>query len=544
MPYKFLIVLLIAATSASAQQANLYLNHTLSDFYQPALNAKNVYFHTAMKPYREGLVHDIIAYDSVFRLQKRNGDKFLGRLVNWIAYDNMLQVHDTGFHLTVDPLINFSGGYELEEQSGLWTNTRGLAITADIGEKRKVSFNTTARENQAKFPVYLAEVISFYNVVPGQGKVRAFKGKGSNKFDYANATGYVSYTPSNYFNFQLGHDKHFIGDGYRSMLLSDNTNAYPFFRITTSAWRFQYTNLYTQFSDVYDTDTVSEITGITRKWGSFHYVSFDAWDWVQIGIFEGIIWPNNDTTLTRGFDVNYLNPIIFFRPIEFGLGSPDNALLGANIKVKPINGLILYGQFMMDDLDVAASRSGEGFYRNKFGIQAGAKYFLHTENYKHALVLQGELNQANPYTYAHKEPVQNYANYNQPLAHPLGANFREITSIINYRGWYRYYANIKLQHAVIGFDTSATSHVGSNIYLSDFAIPGFPDSYGNEIGQGLNTSINTIDLRGGFIINPKINLNLEGQIYVRRFENENETLNTFLFMLALKTDLFNAYYDF
>lgn len=543
MHFKLFILLVFFQGILLAQQASLPLNRTLNNFYEPALHAKDVYFHTAIKPYRVAEVEQVISYDSVFHLKKLTGENFFGRLVNWIAYDNMVQVNDTGFHLTIDPLVNFAGGYELEEGSGLWTNTRGLVISGDIGEKKKVSFYTTARENQAKFPLYLAENINFYRVVPGQGKVRSFKGKESHKFDYANATGYVSYTPSKYFNFQLGHDQNFIGDGYRSMLLSDNSAAYPYFKMTTSAWRFKYMNLYTQFSNVYGVDSVSVITGVNRKWGSFHYLSFDAWDWAQIGIFEGIVWPNNDTTLTRGFDVNYLNPIIFFRPIEFGLGSPDNAMLGANLKIKPMNNLILYGQFLMDDLDVAAARAGEGYYRNKFGIQAGAKYFLHSQDYKHAAVFQAELDQANPYTYAHKEPEQNYANFNQPLAHPLGANFREVNLLFNYRGWYRYYADIKFQHAVIGYDSSATSHVGSNIYISDYLIPNFPDAYGNEVGQGLETTIKSIDLRGGFLINPKINLNIEGQIYLRHFENANETLKTAMFMLALKTDLFNAYYD-
>jgi hypothetical protein len=286
------------------------------------------------------------------------------------------------------------------------------------------------------------------------------------------------------------------------------------------------------------------LLGVTRKWGSFHYLSFDAWDWVQIGLFEGIIWPNNDSTLTRGFDPNYLNPIIFFRPIEFGLGSPDNAVMGLNLKVKPMSDVIVYGQFMLDDLDVAAARDGEGYYRNKFGMQAGAKYFLHSDDYRHAFVFQGEWNQANPYTYAHKEPVQNYAHYNQPLAHPLGANFREVLAIVNYRFDYRFYLSAKIQTAVVGLDSSEFSHVGSNIFISDFDIPGFPDSYGNVIGQGLETNIFSADLRAGFLINPKINLNLEGQIFYRTYSNSERSLNTMQVMLALKTDLFNAYYDF
>ncbi|MBC8046394.1 MAG: hypothetical protein H7Y00_06330 [Fimbriimonadaceae bacterium] len=544
MRFNLLLFFSLAISFASAQQSTLYLNRNIYNFYDPALNEKGVYFHTAIKPYRIAEMDSIIQYDFVFRLQKLSGDKFFGKVWNWIAYDNMVQVNQPDFHLTIDPFINFTGGLELEAGKGVWTNTRGLTISGDIGEKKKVSFTTTARENQAKVPDYLAEFITTYNVFPGQGKVRAFKDKGSNKFDYANATGYVSYTPSKYFNFQLGHDKNFIGDGYRSMLLSDNALYYPFFKITTSVWKFKYMNLYTEFDDAMNADSIDAIIGVTRKWGSFHYLSFDAFDWAQIGVFEGILWPQNDSVKYRGFDFNYINPIIFFRPIEFGLGSPDNAVIGANIKLKPIDDLILYGQFMLDDLDVAAARNGKGFYRNKFGVQAGIKYFLHTDDYKHSGVVQVELDQANPYTYAHKEPVQNYAHYNQPLAHPLGANFREINVLLNYRGWYRYYADIKLQHAIIGYDTSATSHVGSNIFVSDFTIPGFPDSYGNEIGQGLKTTIKSADLRGGFLLNPKINLNIEGQIFIRNFENAIEKQNTVLFMLALKTDLFNSYYDF
>jgi hypothetical protein len=176
-------------------------------------------------------------------------------------------------------------------------------------------------------------------------------------------------------------------------------------------------------------------------------------------------------------------------------------------------------------------------------MQAGAKYFLHSDDYKHAFVFQGEWNQANPYTYAHKEPVQNYAHFNQPLAHPLGANFREVMGMVSYRYHYRYYGSARVQIAMVGLDTSMNSNVGSNIFLSDFTIPNFPDSYNNYVGQGLETNIVSVDLRAGYLLNPKINLNLEGQIFYRTYANDDRSLNTLQFMLALKTDLFNNYYD-
>lgn len=541
MRFKLTLLLLVCATFAQAQQNNLPLNRNIYNWYEPALHQQGTLFHTAIKPYRIAEVESVVTYDSVFDLKRVSNERFFGKVWNWIGYDTIVGVSTEDFHLRIDPVINFGAGMDVAGNSNaVWINTRGISAMGDIGAERKVSFAATFRENQGDFPNYLVPWIRYYNVVPGQGKVRSFKG---DKFDFANASGYVSYSPSKIFNFQLGHDRNFIGDGYRSMLMSDNAVFYPFFKISTTVWRIKYVNIYTEFTNASSLppDTVIEVTGLPRKFGSFHYLSYDVCDWLQVGLFEGIIWPANDSTRYRGFDVNYLNPIIFFRPIEFGLGSPDNAMMGATIKVKPVNNAILYGQFLLDDLDVAAARGGDGYYRNKFGIQAGFKVF-NPFKIEH-LTIQGEMNQAAPYTYAHKEPEQNYVHYNQPMAHPLGANFREFIGIVNYRFFERFYVEAKLQKATIGYDNGPDEHFGSNLYISDFDIPNFPDSYGNFIGQGLKTNITSTDLRGGFLINPSINLNIEGQIFMRNFSNENETIKTTLFMLALKTDLFNHYYD-
>ncbi len=541
MRFNLLLFFLSITSIVAAQQNYLPLNRNIYNWYEPALNKQETYFHTAIRPYRISELDSIVTYDDIFQLRKTAGENFFGKLWNWVGYDTIVGVHQKDFHLRIDPLVNFGGGYDIDGNEGngksLWTNTRGISFSGDIGEKRKVSFNATLRENQAKYPDYISDFVRIYNVVPGQGKVRNFKGSA---YDYANATGYVSYTPSKYFNFQLGHDKNFIGDGYRSLLLSDNALYYPFFKITTSVWKLKYVNLYTEFDDAIN-GTVDSIVGITRKYGSFHYLSWDVFPWVQVGLFEAIIWPANDSVRYRGFDVNYLNPIIIFRPIEFGLGSPDNAMIGGNIKFKPFDNLIVYGQFLMDDLDVAAARGGDGFYRNKFAIQTGIKFYnpVGIKN----LMVQAEMNQANPYTYAHKEPVQNYSHYNQPIAHPLGANFRELIAIINYRFFQRYYLEAKLQSAIVGLDFNASDNYGADIYKSDITIPGFPESYGNFIGQGLKTTIRSTDLRAGILLNPSINLNIEGQIFLRSFKNENETSTTKMFMLSLKTDLFNSYFD-
>jgi hypothetical protein len=48
----------------------------------------------------------------------------------------------------------------------------------------------------------------------------------------------------------LGKGKHFIGDGYRSLFLSNEHSPYPYLKLTTEFGRVKYYNLYTTFLDM------------------------------------------------------------------------------------------------------------------------------------------------------------------------------------------------------------------------------------------------------------------------------------------------------
>ena len=114
--------------------------------------------------------------------------------------------------------------------------------------------------------------------MPGQGYARNFKDEG---FDYAMSSGYVTYRPNNMFYVQFGHGKHFIiGDGYRSLLLSDNTFNYPYLKIQTKFWKLQYTNLYCEFMDInyFKTHAINnwDQIGYPKKYFSSHLLSFNA----------------------------------------------------------------------------------------------------------------------------------------------------------------------------------------------------------------------------------------------------------------------------
>ncbi|MCK5823744.1 MAG: hypothetical protein KAG95_07055, partial [Bacteroidales bacterium] len=239
-------------------------------------------------------------------------------------------------------------------------------------------------------------------------------------------------------------------------------------------------------------------------------------------------------------DINYLNPIIFFRPVEFSLASPDNALMGANTKINIINNIMFYGQFILDDLDIKRSKDSTGFILNKYGYQLGIKSYNFAK--VEGLNLLAEYNRVRPYVYAHKTPLQNYSHYSQPIAHPYGANFYEFVGMAAYN-YKRFSFNIKVNIANYGADNDTTNW-GGNIFLSEYQAQRGSNSYGNEVGQGIATDLFFGEATIKYYINPASNINVFLSVAHRKLNSINENYNNTLITFGIKTDMFNFYNDF
>jgi len=529
--------------SVSAQHANLLLGNSYSSNFNYLIY--NDDYHTGVKPIiKSDLKFDI---DSIFELQGQSDYS------NWylrkVFSEHFVLLNGEDYSVIASPIINLSKGKEFVDKKNTFTNTRGFIVEGDLG--KKISFFSSFAENQSIFPNYIDAHIRDNRVVPGQGYARDFKETG---FDYAMSSGYVSYRANKMFAVQFGHGKHFIGDGYRSLLLSDNSFNYPYLRIQTTFWKVQYTNLYTEFQDINyflnnGLDNYDQM-GYAKKYMSAHYLSINATKKLNISLFESVIWRMNHAPGTNGFDVNYLNPIAMLRPIEFSVNSPDNVLVGLNAKYKLPLSSYLYGQLVLDEFSLLDLKQNNGFWANKFGYQLGYKIFnsFGVEN----LTLQTEYNLVRPYTYAHHKPQQNYAHYNQPLAHPLGANFSEFLVMANYK-YKRWQLDgkiifVKYGAKVTGDDTS----YGNDLYestgifeeTSGKVYEGRPSDFGIEMYQGNLTTVNLKFFNIAYIVNPKTNLKINLGVTLRDFKNEDDELQTQFINFGVKSDLFNHYYDF
>ena len=299
-------------------------------------------------------------------------------------------------------------------------------------------------------------------------------------------------------------------------------------------WRFKYSVIYAMMQNLKE-DYYYD-TGFKKKFLRANYLdlAIGKKDWLTFGLFEAVVWRHDSY---RDFDFNYVNPVIFLRPVENSVGSPDNELLGANLKFRINQGNIIYSQVMLDEFLLNEVRAGNGWWANKQALQVGFKSFslFRIKN----LNFQSEFNYVRPYTYQHRTTGQNYGQYNQPLAHPLGANFYETVTFLSYR-WRNIMAEVKFNYADIGKDRPQQND-GNYIFYNYDSRSG---DYGHYVGSGIETKLMYKELRIEYLVNPKTNMNIELGITDRSYNNELEKKYSRLVYFGLRMALENYYFDF
>ncbi|KAA2245361.1 hypothetical protein F0L74_05200 [Chitinophaga agrisoli] len=488
-------------------------------FYQPVSDSTN--YHSSLRDY---MVQPVFALPDDTTKKRSWFHRKLFR-------EHLLEFSGEDYEFYASFLPDLQVGHT-NRNGTTWLNTRGVVAGGKIGDN--LTFYTEFYENQGKFPKYVDEFGRANHVVPGQGEWKDYSN--GKAFDFAYASALVDYRAGKHFNFQLGYDKNFIGDGYRSMLLSDVPFNYPFFKIVANVGRIQYTTMWAQFIDM-RYPKASYDNGYRKKWGVFNYLDWNVSKKFSAGLFGGVIWQDSDSLGKRGFDMSYINPIIFLRPVEFSVGSSDNAILGLNLKYAVSRNSAVYGQFLLDEFKLSEFTKGTGWWGNKFSGQLGFR----SNNLFKVANLNGltEVNAARPFTYSQRTSLNNYGHYNQPLADPLGANFVEWVNIVDYR-YKRWFLRGEVMYAHYGLDTANTNY-GKDIFKSYYTRT---QDFDNKIGNGLGTNLLYLQGTLAFLLNPKYNLRLETSVIARRESNDLGRTSELIFQVGLRSTFRQLYYDF
>jgi hypothetical protein len=291
---------------------------------------------------------------------------------------------------------------------------------------------------------------------------------------YIDLRGKVEYRPFSNLHLTAGVDKLVLGEGDRSVIFGGQGISSPYAALNFTYWKFKYDFIHQFWNE-------RTYGNISPKGNATHYLSVKPNKKWTIGLFESVVYDMKDTLYPRGFELEYLNPLSFFRSAEYGLGSADNLVLGINVSYKQKN-TVFYGQLLIDDFLLSAYRERNGWWSNKFALQLGIKGNIKRDSSK-SFFYRTELNIVKPYMFSHVNKSIVFGNQGMPVSHPLGSNFIELYQEVSYINpiWsYHYW----IQFLIKGndfFSNNPQSSFGGDIYRS---YKYRPYEFKNKIGQG------------------------------------------------------------
>lgn len=495
-------------------------------------------------------LHKFYPYDDYYHLSKTDQDNLQSLLMNnseWVSGSqasfqskhplwnsiyktkaNFLQVNEKDFFLAVDPVIQQQQSVETGNNERVFLNSKGLTMRGRIADH--LGFSTYLTDNQERGPSFFQERVtaSGYPAVPGAGYFKPFK---VTAFDYFDARGSINVDFWKYFTAQFGYDKNFIGDGYRSLFLSDYSAPYLFLKLNTQIWKLNYQTIFMELISQHQLGDYQ----YPKKYAVVHHLSVNATKWLNLGLYDNVVFSR-----ANYFDFSYLNPVIFLVAAQQENGSPDKTTVGLDFKANIGHSTQVYGQLLINEFVLhEVLHYSDGWWGNKQGLQLGLKY-IDAFNVKN-LDFQFETNLVRPYTYSHNDTVSNYSHYNQPLAHPLGSNFIEFIGIVNYQPAYKWIVELKCIYYRQGLDSGGINY-GGNIFLNYNTRPmdygfGLPSGV---IGDCLNTTAYVS-------YQWKENLFLEGTVMYRSYTKHDLVItktSSTTFTLGFRMNMFRRMYDY
>lgn len=523
--FSILLILFFSYIFLNAQNTNIPYNLFIFSDIEENLNTNQIAFHGSLKPVEPHYLNSKINSDSILYLFGRDSIILSKLKHKWLW--KKLRTEDLAigkaekFVLKANLIIDFEAGKDFSNDSLLSTNSRGVIINGKIGER--LYFQTLAVENQTFVTDYQSKYINKKHIAPGLARVKGYK----TGYDYSYSNSFINFVPADNFSIQFGHGKTFIGNGYRSLLLSDNTASYPFLKFLFQNKRIQYLYLMNSFQEVSPID--SKEVAFNRNHGSFSFLNFIINKHLQIGLFEGTVWKTSGIGYNNKFKPNYFNPIVFYKALNYGLNDSNNVLIGLNVQIIPQKNIQLYGQLIVDDYSFS-----NDFNNNKTGYQAGIKIFKPLNIKK--LFLLCEYNRINPFTYSHDVIRQNYTHFNMPLAHPAGANLKEYVLKINYK-YKDFGVELSYNNFTIGAD-SATINFGGNLF-------NYSNNYEkSDFLQGIKTTTKYYTATLSYLLNPAINCRLFVSVVRRTNSYYSVIKNSNLIYFGIKTNIFNNSLDY
>jgi len=365
--------------------------------------------HSSIQPYLENIQY----------YSDTSTKKYRTKLGNKIFENSLLNVTQDSIQITADPLFNFTLGPKNNDLDyRYYSNVRGFKISADLSNN--FSFETRFYENQFFYPLYLQKKSNqrtnpggIEGIAFGIGRAKSFKGNGH---DASLANGYLSFSPISEINFQFGHGRHFFGDGYRSLLISDYAPDYPY--ISGQYFLFEKKILYKHVTswmknlERIPAASTPEALFIPKS-TSFNQLSYSPNKRFSISLFEGGVYQSFNAQ--NGFispDLSFFLPIMGIKALD--IDTTNNIIYGFNWSFLFFDDLKIYNQIAFKSFNFSN------------GFQLGLKWINPLNISKSFINIEWNMSPSGLYSMRQGQGNQSYSHLGHELAHPLGSGFQEL----------------------------------------------------------------------------------------------------------------------
>jgi hypothetical protein len=139
----------------------------------------------------------------------------------------------------------------------------------------------------------------------------------------------------------------------------------------------------------------------------------------RAGLFETVVFGGPG----RSIDLSYLNPIIFYHGAQLNNNLDDNTFVGLDFTWKPRSGVKLYGQLLIDDIQLDHKTQGDQ-EPPEYGLLLG----IYTASRAKHIDSRVEYTRVTNRTFNQILPRNRYLNRNQPLGDVLDNDYDQITA--------------------------------------------------------------------------------------------------------------------
>lgn len=253
-------------------------------------------------------------------------------------------------------------------------------------------------------------------------------------------------------NLHIGRGTPKYGVGSRNNLVfSRESIPFDWVRLNFDSKYFNYTSFYGNLSwepDQKNTPLEGFDNQFTRispeRWVVHHRIQFQPTQWLSFGLYEINIFSNRD------IDLSFINPVNNLSIMEWEHYDKGNGFVGFEGIIRPVKGLELYGELLVDDLGETKDIFKWG---NKTSLNSKlARYIGMSYAAKTGSVLTVDYQRIEPGVYTHKFILNTFAEKGFSLGSQLGPNADEISLSFNQWLGHRFRLLLRYDYGRHGFN--------------------------------------------------------------------------------------------